>query len=329
MGRRGEEAAEEARSPGPEIRARTVAWRLAAYAVSLFGLTLVLQAGVALVIPSSVGRLTMWGAAAACLAALVVTWVMMSVVESRTPAAVGLAFGPRLPVDVARGAGFGLLLIGAVVIAMAVPGWVHFLRPAPVDVRILGNLAYVTGLLLVAAFFEELLVRGYAFQLVARAWGPGVAIGSTAVVFAALHGANPGVGWTAMVNTLLAGILLGILYWRTLSLWLVTAAHFTWNWAMGVAVGLPVSGLDVGSPLVQSEVQGPPLWTGGPYGPEGGLLLSAVAVVGIAWAARSRRLSRDPAVLAAGPLVVRGFESVPERDPHVPGRRRRTEPEER
>jgi hypothetical protein len=237
------------------------------------------------------------------MAAVLATWVMMSGVESRSPVALGLAVSRRSAVDLARGLGIGLALIGSVVGAMFVAGWVTVAANGSPIPTSLGSLLYVTLLLLVAAFFEELAVRGYPLQVLARATGPGVAVGATSIIFAALHGANPGVGRTAIVNTLLAGILLGILYWRTLSLWLVTGAHFAWNWTMGVGAGLPVSGLDVGSPLVRIHVEGPRLWTGGAYGPEASLLLSAVTLLGIGWAARSRRLSRDPAVLARGPLM--------------------------
>jgi membrane protease YdiL (CAAX protease family) len=303
VGRRADVDVESAWRVGKRRDGAPWVWRLVAYGVLLFLLALLLQGAVALAFPATLGRLTLLGAAAACVAALLATWVMMSGVESRSPVALGLVVSRRSAGDLAHGLGIGLALIGAVVGAMYLAGWVSVSVTggrAPIS---LGSLAYVTVLLLVAAFFEELAIRGYPLQVLARAKGPGVAVGATSVLFAALHGANPGVGRTAIVNTVLAGILLGILYWRTLSLWLVTGAHFAWNWTMGVGAGLPVSGLDVGSPLVGLHVEGPRLWTGGAYGPEASLLLSVVTLLGIAWAARSRRLSRDPAVLARGPLM--------------------------
>jgi membrane protease YdiL (CAAX protease family) len=228
---------------------------------------------------------------------------MMSGVESRPPAAVGLAASPRSGRDLARGFVFGTVLIALLCVLMLAAGWVDLPERDASGMQAFSSVLHVTVLLSLAALFEELAVRGYAFQVLARAHGSVFAIGFTSVVFAALHGANPGVGWTAIGNTLLAGILLGILYWRTLSLWWVTGAHLAWNWAMGVVAGLPVSGLDVGGSLVGFTVVGPGVWTGGEYGPEAGLLLTLVTLAGIAWAVRSPRLSRDPAVLAMGPLV--------------------------
>jgi len=193
--------------------------------------------------------------------------------------------------------------MSAVLLAMAAAGWLQLSGRAPGTLTALGPTLYVTVLLVLAALFEEVAVRGYAFQVLARARGPAVAIVSTSLVFSGLHAANPGAGWAAIWNTLLAGILLGILYWRTLSLWWVTGTHFGWNWTMGVAVGLPVSGLDVGAPVVGVTTGGPSILTGGDYGPEAGLLLTLVTLGGIAWAARTPRLTRDPEVLALGPMI--------------------------
>lgn len=303
MGRRAVVDGDTARREGTGRDGPRWGRRLAAYGFLLVLLTLLLQAAVAVLVPATLERLTLSGAAAACAAALAATWVMMSGVESRSPVALGLALSPRMAVDLVRGVAIGLTLIGLVLGAMILGGWARVSSVGGTAPSNSGSVMHVTLLLLVAAFFEELAVRGYPFQLLARARGPGFAVGATSIVFALLHGANPGVDRTAIANTLLAGILLGILYWKTLSLWLVTGAHFAWNWAMGVGAGLPVSGLEVGSPLARIRVDGPEPWTGGAYGPEGGLLLSVVALLGIAWAARTTGLSRDRAVLAREPLM--------------------------
>jgi len=280
-----------------------VLWRLVAFSVLLLGLLLLLQGALAFVDPGSIGVMKVETAGAACVAAAIASWVMMSGVESRSPACLGLALTPRAVQDFARGLVVGFVLVAASLSLMAAAGWLSPAPAPPARIAAPGSLLYVTVLLVLAAFFEEVAVRGYPFQVLGRAYGPAVAIGATAVAFAALHGLNPGVGWTAIGNTLLAGILLGLLYWRTLSLWLVTGSHFAWNWTMGVALGLPVSGLSVDSPLVRLSENGPDVWTGGAYGPEGGLVLALTTACGIVWAARTPRLSRDPAVLALGPLT--------------------------
>ncbi len=295
--------APDGRSPAWAGRWWAVGWRLAAYVVLLLLLMVTMLFAVVVFRLGEVGESTIWGVGSACVATLLTAWVMMSGVESRTPASLGIAATPRGARDFAWGFGFGFVLVAAIVGAMALAGWLSVSDRALSGIAASGSMLYVTVLLILAAFFEELAIRGYPFQLLARAGGPAVAIGATSLVFAGLHAANPGVGWAAIGNTLLAGILLGLLYWKTLSLWLVTGTHFAWNWTMGVAAGLPVSGLNVGPPVMGVTADGPALWTGGEYGPEGGLLLTLATLAGIAWTARTPRLSRDPAVLALGPLI--------------------------
>ncbi len=234
-------------------------------------------------------------------AVLLASWVMMSVVESRSLAALGLV-ASRLLADTVTGLLIGGLIVAAAVGLLALTGGLEWSYDR-VDSRAWLAFAARMGLILaLAAFFEELLFRGYAFQLLAEVRGPLAAVGVTAVLFGAAHGANPGVGPVALLNTTLAGILLGTFYWRTFSLWLVTAVHSAWNAVLSIAADLPVSGLDFGPPGLQARVTGPELWTGGSYGPEGGLALTLVTVVGIAWSIYTPRLRREPAVLALHPL---------------------------
>jgi membrane protease YdiL (CAAX protease family) len=249
-----------------------------------------------------VESLSMWAVGATAIAALAVSWVMMSRVESRPPAALGLVPARRGLIDFGRGAVVGLVLVGTTCAVLGTAGWLPLAEALRAGIGRPEEMLYVTGVLLLAAFFEELVLRGYPFQVLSEAYGPAVAVGVTALVFGALHGANPGVGWTALVNTVLAGILLGIMYWRTFSLWLVTGAHLAWNWTMGVMVGLPVSGLDVDGSRSVIQVGGPDIITGGEYGPEGGLLLGLVTLMGVLWMAKTPHLTRDPAVLALAPL---------------------------
>ena len=51
-----------------------------------------------------------------------------------------------------------------------------------------------------------------------------------------------------------------------------------WNYAQGPLFGFPVSGLGFGT-IMKTTVTGPALWTGGAFGPEGGLLVTLALVV--------------------------------------------------
>ena len=234
-------------------------------------------------------------------AALAASWVMMSCVESRSLAALGLV-GSRFFSDTGFGLLIGGALIGSVIALLAVTGSLSWSFDVDSGAGWPGWLARMCLILGLAAFLEEILFRGYLFQVLGETAGPVTAIGVTSAVFGAAHLPNPGVGDLALLNTALAGILLGIAYWRSFSIWLVTGIHFAWNGVMSLVADLPVSGLEFGSSGIRATVSGPVAWTGGSYGPEGGLALTLVTLVGIVWTVRSPRLRRAPAVLVLHPL---------------------------
>ena len=67
--------------------------------------------------------------------------------------------------------------------------------------------------------------------------------------------------------------------------------HITWNFFQGAVYGFPVSGFGTfGATLLSTEQGGPTLWTGGTFGPEGGLLIPAVMLLGMSLVALWTRL---------------------------------------
>lgn len=212
------------------------------------------------------------------LAACAATWLLAVGIDRRPLSALGLRPGPPGLVELGSGVLAGLAVIGAAILALAAPGWVSWtVSAAPVLEGV-----NVSALLLVAAFTEELLFRGYPFRVLHLRFGPVPAVVATSVAFGLMHGANPGVTPLALVNLTLAGVLLGVAYWRSGSLWFVTGLHFGWNWVMA-ASGLPVSGLDVSISGLEAAVTGPNLWTGGAFGPEGALMITFVTALGTVW----------------------------------------------
>jgi hypothetical protein len=96
-----------------------------------------------------------------------------------------------------------------------------------------------------------------------------------AVGFAVLHAGNPHVTPLALVNIGLAGAILGWLFWSGGGLAGAWAFHALWNFSLS-ALGLPVSGLALETPLVATGFAGAgrPLLSGGAFGPEGSLVLT-------------------------------------------------------
>ena len=142
-----------------------------------------------------------------------------------------------------------------------------------------------------AVLHEELLFRGYAFQKLAEKH-IGLALGASSLIFAALHLGNDHVGPLALLNILLAGILLGAFYIVTRSLWFPIAAHWFWNVFSGPILGHEVSGYDEGSVFLTVDA-GSALLTGGEFGIEGSALMTVVEIAALALLYRQRSLLRS------------------------------------
>jgi membrane protease YdiL (CAAX protease family) len=133
-------------------------------------------------------------------------------------------------------------------------------------------------LMLMVAFTEELVFRGYVINNLLQNMKPHIALLVSAALFAIFHGANPGTSWLALINIFIAGILLGINYVFTGNLWFGIALHFAWNFFQGPVLGFAVSGLKLPSVLIQN-ISGNTMVTGGEFGFEGSLIYSILAVI--------------------------------------------------
>ena len=149
-----------------------------------------------------------------------------------------------------------------------------------------GNDLFISfGLMAIVAFYEELLLRGYILSNLMESLSKWPALIISALVFTLLHATNPDFSVVGAVNILLAGLLLGINYIYTKNLWFGILLHFSWNFFQGPLLGFEVSGVHLES-LLQHEIQGSELLTGGKFGFEGSLVatvLLALATGALAW----------------------------------------------
>ena len=83
----------------------------------------------------------------------------------------------------------------------------------------------------------------------------------------------------SFVGIFLAGAFLALGYLTTRQLWLPIGLHIGWNFFEGVVFGFPVSGTETYSLLITNMV-GPDLWTGGPFGPEAGIVVLPSLMLG-------------------------------------------------
>lgn len=122
-----------------------------------------------------------------------------------------------------------------------------------------------------AAFVEELIFRGLAFQAIEKMGGSRLALTLTSLFFGIAHLGNPGAtAWGGLSIAIEAGVLLGAAFlWRR-NVWFIIGLHFFWNTLEGL-LGIPVSGHPA-SGLFTVEVTGPTLLTGGRFGLEASIV---------------------------------------------------------
>jgi membrane protease YdiL (CAAX protease family) len=130
-----------------------------------------------------------------------------------------------------------------------------------------------------AGFKEELIYRGYVLQTLISGlnlfWG--VAISS--LYFGIDHLSNPNSTWMSAAGIFIIALFFVYGYIRTGQLWLPIGLHFGWNFFENAFFGFPVSGFDRPG-LFHINISGPNLWTGGAFGPEAGLLMIPVCLIG-------------------------------------------------
>jgi len=170
--------------------------------------------------------------------------------------------------------------IGAAALILVVPlaaGFAEF-QPVPGSDPHWRTLLFVSGALLFGAAGEEMMFRGYGFQVLLGVLGPYATILPVSVLFAFAHTENLSVSTLGLVNTGLWGVLLGLAFLRSGDLWLPIGLHFGWNWTLPL-FGVKLSGftMDLTGHAMRWKIG--PLWSGGDYGPEGGLLTCAVIVL--------------------------------------------------
>ncbi len=209
-------------------------------------------------------------------AASVANVIALRIYERGQLADIGLgwtaASRQNLALGALGGAGAGVAVLGGPILVRAAD-----LAPVQSQHFDWPSLLFVTLLLLFGAAGEEMLFRGYAFQVLVRAIGPFATILPMAVLFGLAHSPNLSFTWLALVNTFLWGVIFGYAFMRSGDLWLPIGLHFGWNFTLPL-FGVNLSGFTMGVTGYALQWKIGDLWSGGAYGPEGGLLTSAIVV---------------------------------------------------
>jgi len=204
--------------------------------------------------------------------ACLVLWIF---VDHQRPEGLGIRFVSRWWIALLLGLGLGTATMIIIVNIEIFAGWmtlVPLFDPTEWWIICYLLISYAFWQSIVAGG-EELVMRGYVQQNLATRLSIPLPVVFSSIMFSMLH--LPRIIWgefpalTAIiwfVNLIIAGLMLGLAFVKTRTLWLPIGIHFSWNYVQYHIVGIGGEGLNIVYNI------GAELLTGGIAGPEAGLL---------------------------------------------------------
>jgi len=207
---------------------------------------------------------------AAPLAMVVVCTVLAAYIDKKK---ITVTITKRPLRDTVLGLVFGIGWISSVVLILISLGGLTFDSSSRVSALPIWSLA-----LFLNAAMQELLIRGYLFSMVRRAYNSTVAVIATTVLFLALHGGAFEVGLVAVLNVLTMSIFVSLLLLWTEGLWAPIVAHYIWNMVAGVVVNGIMLADDYPS-MIQVSLHGASLLTGNAAKIEGSIVTLGINLI--------------------------------------------------
>jgi membrane protease YdiL (CAAX protease family) len=210
------------------------------------------------------------------------TFIVRRVIDRRSFKSLGFDIDSRTLIDLLVGFAIPGLLMGGIFLFELAVGWLTVIDYAwdvlPIS-NWLPDLVIWLGVYIAVGIQEEMLSRGYHLQNIADGLNLPMGILFSSLIFALLHIGNPFSSFASFVGLLAAGYFLAFAWVRTKRLWLPIGLHIGWNFFEGNIFGFAVSGTN-SFKLIQHQVNGPTLITGGNFGPEAGLIVLPAMLLG-------------------------------------------------
>lgn len=218
--------------------------------------------------------------------AAIVTTLCFLAISKQSIKSIGLTCDGKFVFDTMKGilvSGLALLLIVAMMFCL------NGVRLVYNQQNSFATLAFWLVLFLFVAINEEVVFRGYPFQLLLDNFSKWKILVPIAVVFSVAHLSNLGIKNASvslkiitMANIGLAGVVFGLFYIETKSLAMPIGLHLGWNYIQGSVLGFNVSGVQINKSLWVPIHHSKHDWiTGGTVGVEGSLICLAVYVFAI------------------------------------------------
>lgn len=131
---------------------------------------------------------------------------------------------------------------------------------------------------ILVGYSEEIVCRGYIQGVMKQTHNPILIVLVPSILFSLMHSANSGMGLIPYLNLFLIGLYLSLITLSSGSLYPAIGYHIFWNFFQGPVYGFSVSG-GMESGLLSTYMKGNSLLNGGAFGPEGGLIVTAVILL--------------------------------------------------
>jgi len=172
--------------------------------------------------------------------------------------------------------GFGLLSI--VILVLWVLGYYQVTGIQIVFITLFGSLLGA----FTSAWVQELIFRAGIYRITEEWLGTWWALLVSALLFGAIHLSSAGATLlSALAVSLEAGILLGAAYTLTHRIWMALGIHMAWDFANDAIYGVGIAGQSGEKlhGLLQANLNGPVLFTGGSLGVEASIITLIVMLV--------------------------------------------------
>jgi uncharacterized protein len=206
------------------------------------------------------------------LAAILPAFVMGRI-EGRPFGDFGLPAKRAFSRDFWMGAIWGIAALTVLMLVLAATGAFSFGSLSLHGLRIFKFAFYYAVFFLIAAFFEDFLLRGYSQWVLSRGMHFWPAAALLSIFFGAMHLANPGEAKIGIAAVVAIGFFFCLTLRRTGTLWFAVGFHTAWDWGESYLYSVPDSGGTAPGHLLKSTFHGPDWLTGGSVGPEGSYLL--------------------------------------------------------
>jgi len=220
-----------------------------------------------------------------------VAWLMARFIDRRSYVDYGFHLDGKWWLDLVFGLVLGICIMTGVFLSMRGAGWLTITKTATTNLGLPFSLAFFLKVVTftIVAINEELTFRGYQLKNLAEGFKNKSINSQSAIVLAFLfssaafglaHLVSPSSTIVSTLNIVMAGLVIALPYLLTGELALSIGLHLTWNLFEGTVYGFAVSGNLPTTHLFSIQQAGPNLWTGGGFGPEGGLMVLVWTIIG-------------------------------------------------